>query len=223
MSVERADQIETKTEAVNAFIAQSSGRVLLIASAVLVMLRASLGNYGLADLAMICLTVVLVGPFEWLVHRLLLHAPADSARMTRLGTGTGHVEHHRDPPELRWLMLSWSDAAIFTVALGALSSMFAFPAAVVLDAGAVSTMATGWAAASLGLLHYEGTHLLVHTRYRCRSRHYQALERHHRLHHFRNEKFWLGVTVRSGDRLLRTMPERGNVELSATARTLGQD
>lgn len=223
MSIGRADDIETKTEAARAFVAQDSGRVLLIASLLLVTLRVVLGSFGFADLAIVGLTIVLVGPFEWLVHRFLLHAPGGSARMTKLGTGTGHVEHHKDPAELRWLMLCWSDAAIFTVVLGAISSVFALPAAVVFDASAPTTMVTGWVAVSLGLLHYEWTHLLVHTHYRCRSRHYQALERHHRLHHYRNEHYWLGVTVRSGDRLLRTMPDRGNVELSATARTLGQD
>ena len=223
ITVSRADQIETKSQAARAFVAQPSGRVLLTALVVLVALRILIGRFGIADLFMIGLTFVLVGPFEWLVHRFLLHAPADSVRMTKLGTGTGHVEHHKDPAELQWLMLCWSDAAIFTVALGALSAVFATPVAILLDAGVWSTVATGWVAVSLGLLHYEWTHLLVHTRYRCRSRHYQGLERHHRLHHYRNEHYWLGVTARSGDRLFHTMPERAEVELSATARTLGQD
>jgi len=221
--IERADEIETKTEAIRAFILQPSSRVILAASLMLVLSRPFLGPFVVADLAIITLTVAFVGPFEWLVHRFLLHAPAESARMIRLGTGTGHVEHHRDPAELRWLMLCWRDAAIFTLALGALAAVFAVPAAALFDASFLATFATAWAAAAVGLLHYEWTHLLVHTRYRCRTRRYQALERHHRLHHYRSEHYWLGVTSRSGDRLLRTMPDRGGVELSATARTLGQD
>jgi len=174
----------------------------------------------MADVVLVALTMVLVGPFEWLVHRFLLHAPSDSVRMTRLGTGTGHVEHHNDPAELRWLMLCWRDAALFTVALGALAGAFALPLALVFGASMVATFATGWTAVSLGLLHYEWTHLLVHTRYRCRSKRYHRLESHHRLHHYRNEHYWLGVTARSGDRMLRTMPDRGDVVLSPTARSL---
>ncbi len=220
--IERADQIDTKTQAARTFLLQPSGRALLAAAVALVAWRPLAGSFGLADLAMIALTITLVGPFEWLVHRFLLHAPAESARMTKLGTGTGHVEHHRDPAELRWLMLCWRDVAIFTLALGAIAAAIALPVAVFFDASKPATFATAWAAASVGLLHYEWTHLLVHTRYRCRTRHYRELQRHHRLHHYRNEHYWLGVTTRSGDRLLHTMPDRSDVERSATARTLGQ-
>lgn len=222
MTATRADQVATKTEAARAFIGQPSGRVLLASAFALVAVRIGLGSFGLADLTMIGLTLVLVGPFEWIVHRFLLHAPLDSFRMLKLGTGSGHVEHHKDPAELRWLMLCWSDAAIFTLALGAIAGMVAVPVASLLGASLAQTFLTAWAIAALGLLHYEWTHLLVHTRYRCRTRYYRSLERHHRLHHYRNEHYWLGVTARSGDRLLRTMPERSNVKLSATARTLGQ-
>lgn len=222
MTALRADQVNTKTEAACAFVGQSSGRVLLASAFVLVAARLGLGSFDLADLTMIGLTLVLVGPFEWIVHRFLLHAPLDSFRMLKLGTGSGHVEHHKDPAELRWLMLCWRDAAIFTLALGAIAGAVAVPIAGLLDANVALTFLTAWAFTALGLLHYEWTHLLVHTRYRCRTRYYRALERHHRLHHYRNEHYWLGVTARSGDRLLRTMPDRGKVELSATARNLGQ-
>jgi sterol desaturase/sphingolipid hydroxylase (fatty acid hydroxylase superfamily) len=81
---------------------------------------------------------------------------------------------------------------------------------------------TAWLLAAAGLLHYEFVHLMVHTRYRPHTRYYRGLARHHRLHHFRNERYWLGVTSNSGDRLMRTLPaDRGDVPLSDTARTLG--
>ena len=102
----------------------------------------------------------------------------------------------------------------------AAAALVAIPTAVVLDANRLPTFAIAWSAAAVGLLHYEWVHLLIHTRHRCRTRYYAALERHHRLHHYRNEHFWLGVTARSGDRLFRTMPDRREVELSATARSL---
>lgn len=221
-AVWRADQIGSKTEAGRTFVDQPSGRVLIGIVVSLLVLRSLLGPLAVADLILVGVTIALVGPFEWLVHRFLLHAPADSARMKTLGTGRGHVEHHEDPAELQWLMLDWRDAAVFSMTLGVLAALFAVPTAVLLDANRLATFATAWSAAAIGLLHYEWVHLLVHTRYRCRSRYYAALERHHRLHHYRNEHYWLGVTARSGDRLFRTMPERRQVELSATARSLGR-
>ena len=64
-------------------------------------------------------------------------------------------------------------------------------------------------------------HYLVHTRYTPRSARYQRLWRNHRLHHFKNEHYWFGVTMLSADRLLRTAPDPESVERSETARTLG--
>ena len=45
--------------------------------------------------------------------------------------------------------------------------------------------------------------------------------RNHRLHHFKNEHYWFGVTMLGADRLLRTAPQAEDVERSPTARTLG--
>lgn len=219
--VTRSDQISSKREAGSAFLMQRSGQVLITAALAMLGWRLALGSFRSADLVMIVLTIVLLGPVEWLVHRFLLHAPAGSFRMKRLGTGTGHVEHHKDPAELRWLMLCWHDVGAFLAGLGALSAAFAFPVAALSGVGVLPVFVTQWTIAAFALLHYEWTHLLVHTRYRCRSRYYRALEGHHRLHHYRNENYWLGVTARTGDRLFATMPERSAVEASPTAQTLG--
>ena len=71
----------------------------------------------------------------------------------------------------------------------------------------------------LALAHYEWVHLLVHSKYRPTSRYYAHLDRNHRLHHFRNERYWLGVTVDVGDRLARTLPvDRDAVPMSDTVR-----
>ena len=216
----RADDLRTKSEAARAFVHQGSGRVLLAAAIGLALARIGVGRFRPADVVLVVVVVALIGPFEWLLHRLLLHAPAGSVRMRRLHTGTGHVEHHKDPGELTWLMLGWREASAFTLVLGVLSAIFALVAAALLDASAPALFVTAWTVAAASLLHYEWTHLLVHTRYRCRSRHYHRLQQHHRLHHYRNEHYWLGVTVRTGDRLFHTMPERGAVEASPTARSL---
>jgi len=71
------------------------------------------------------------------------------------------------------------------------------------------------------LLTYEWTHPLIHSAYRPRHRYFRSIERAHRLHHFRNEHYWFGVTVNAADHLLGTFPAREDVPLSPTARDLG--
>lgn len=219
----RADDLATKSETARAFSRQGSARVLLVLASVAVVLRGVTGGPTFTDVIVGLVVLGLLGPFEWLVHRLLLHAPSESIRMRRLGTGRGHVEHHRDPPELQWLLLCWRDVVVFSAALAAIAASWTVPLALTLSTPPLTAFATGWLMAVLALLHYEWVHLLVHTRYRPRTRYYRALAQHHRLHHYRNERYWLGVTTRTGDRLFRTMPERGAVELSPTSRTLGID
>jgi sterol desaturase/sphingolipid hydroxylase (fatty acid hydroxylase superfamily) len=68
---------------------------------------------------------------------------------------------------------------------------------------------------------YEWCHFLIHTPYRPRGWYYRSIWRGHRLHHFKNEHYWFGVTSTLGDHLLRTAPEQSTVKKSGTARTLG--
>ena len=44
--------------------------------------------------------------------------------------------------------------------------------------------------------------------------------RNHRLHHFKNEHYWHGITQTLADRVLGTDPDQRDVDRSATARTL---
>ena len=56
-----------------------------------------------------------------------------------------------------------------------------------------------------------------------RGRYYRSIWRGHRLHHYKNEHYWFGVTSTVGDHLLRTAPDQTEVQKSNTARTLGMD
>jgi hypothetical protein len=80
---------------------------------------------------------------------------------------------------------------------------------------------TGIATSYAMLTIYEWTHFLIHSSYRPRHRPYRGIWRAHRLHHFRNEHYWFGVTMHGADRVLRTYPDRDAVPVSPTARTLG--
>lgn len=218
----RADALSTKRATLGVFAHRRSAQVFAVVAAVALAARLLVGDLGRGDLLVVGATAVAIGPVEWVIHRFLLHADERAWTSRRLGTGDGHRRHHVDPPDLDWLLLAGGDAAIFIGAFGVLTAMWTVPLASVLDASSTGTFLTGWACAAVALLHYEWVHLLVHTRYRCRTPYYRRLARNHRLHHFRNERYWLGVTTNSGDRLLRTLPAaKGDVALSDTARTLG--
>jgi hypothetical protein len=54
-----------------------------------------------------------------------------------------------------------------------------------------------------------------------KTRWYRSIWRNHRLHHFKHEGYWMGITSRTGDRVLGTDPDPRSVPKSPTARTLG--
>jgi hypothetical protein len=195
--------------------------VLLPVVAILVGLRLVLGNWGAGDVAVALAVVVLTGFVEWFIHLFVLHAAADAWTSRRLGTGSGHRQHHLDPPDLEWLLLRPVDVATFVVVLAIWSAAWAAPLTLAIGGNVTASTVTAIALAAIGLAHYEWTHLLSHTSYRPKSRYYARLARNHRWHHYRNERYWLGVTSNLGDRVLRTLPaDRGDVPLSDTARTL---
>jgi sterol desaturase/sphingolipid hydroxylase (fatty acid hydroxylase superfamily) len=112
----------------------------------------------------------------------------------------------------------------------ALLLLLAVPAVVLAGAGiAAATIGGGLAAGPIltaaltgtvlvGL--YEWTHFLIHTAHRPRSRFYRRIWRGHRLHHFKNEHYWHGITSTVADRVLGTAPDQRDVPRSRTARTL---
>jgi hypothetical protein len=70
-------------------------------------------------------------------------------------------------------------------------------------------------------LHYEWVHYLAHIPWCPGIGHYQRRVREHRYHHFRNENYWWGVSMGSGDRFFRTAPAAGDIDRSGTTGTLG--
>jgi hypothetical protein len=205
-SVTRSDQLATKRATWHAFRTSPSGRVILPVVAAAVVARALVGEWGRGDIAVVAAVAVLTGPVEWFIHRSLLHASPEAWTSRRLGTGIGHREHHVDPSELRWLLLRGIDAAVFLALLGVVTLAWAPLLTVMIGGDVWPSLLTAYTVTAAGLGHYEWTHLLVHTRYRPRTRYYARLARNHRRHHYRNEGYWLGVTSNLGDRLLRTYP-----------------
>lgn len=219
--VVRADALSTKRATLVAFVRRGSAQVFAAVALAALTSRLFVGDIGVADGVVVAAALVAVGPVEWVIHRYLLHADESAWTSRRLGTGTGHRRHHLDPADLDWLLLAGTDAAISIALFGLGAAAVSVPFASLVGASGLGVFLTAWACAAIALLHYEWVHLLVHTRYRCRTRYYRRLARNHRLHHYRNERFWLGVTTNSGDRLGGTLPaHKGDVPLSDTARTL---
>jgi Fatty acid hydroxylase superfamily len=190
-----------------------SPRVITLALAASVAGRVVVGRWSWWDLLWPAV-IVAAQPFtEWLIHVLLLHF-----RPKRVGAHTidplvarKHREHHADP----------KDASLVFVPMPALFGLVLGLGAVFLVALPLPRALSALAVAYAMLFVYEWTHYLIHTSYRPRHRLYRYVWRAHRNHHFRNEHYWFGVTVHLADHVLGTFPDRGAVEVSPTARTLG--
>jgi hypothetical protein len=138
-----------------------------------------------------------------------------------LPSTVSHREHHEDPGRLDLINFGPLEAlailllaAPVAVALGAgLASLIPGP----LPLGPLVTMLL---TAYLLIGFYEWIHFLIHTAHRPRSRWYRAIWRNHRLHHFKNEHYWHGITNTIADRALGTNPDQREVPRSRTARAL---
>jgi len=218
---DRATDITNLKEAVEVYLSAGSPRVMLGAAGSATALRLVLGGFGRPDLIAIAIVVGATGTVEWVIHKFLLHAPEESWRTRKLNSSTSHRQHHEDPSDMRHVLLHTSYAAGFLPAIAAFTAGWSIPLAAAANWAVGPTFLSGLAASWWTLAHYEWVHLAVHTRHRFRNRFYARLARNHRLHHYRNENYWLGVTSNSGDRWLRTLPaSKSDVPLSETARNL---
>jgi hypothetical protein len=168
--------------------------------------------------------MAVIYPFgEWAIHVYLLHAKPITVRGRRyeLPTTRDHRCHHRHPNNLMTLLLDAKELAELL--------LLAVPIVVLAGGVAVGLIAGGvpWgalvSAAICGYVLvgvYEWTHFLIHTAYRPRSPAYRRVWRNHRLHHFKNEHYWHGITNTLADRVLGTDPDQSQVRRSETARTL---
>jgi hypothetical protein len=202
-----ATDVATLPAAARRFLTHPRPPVMLATVAALAAVRAARGRPGRRDarVAGLCL---LAQPFvEHAVHRWMLHAePTNRLGRAAYGyAGWGHLQHHADPTNLDTMFLLPSDV-LGGGAVAAVVALAGPPAA-----------ATGALCVGLGTLAYDWSHFLIHSAYRPRTRFFQVVKRNHRLHHYRNERYWLGVTSPVADLLLRTSPARDEVPVSPRA------
>jgi len=219
----RSGDVSSLGEARREFLRKESPWALGAGIAVLVVLRVITGEVtwrdGVAVAAMLA-----VYPFgEWAIHVYLLHAKPIEIRGRQVETvaARAHRAHHGDPNDLDMVLLYWWQAAFlmlvavpFTIGVGALIITLAagpVPLGALLSAGI---------AGYCMVFVYEWTHFLIHTSYVPHTSAYRTIWRNHRLHHFKNEHFWHGITNNLSDRVLGTNPDQREVRKSETARTL---
>ena len=189
-------------------------RIIVAVLGASIVLRLLLGGWRWADL-FVALGFTLWQPFtEWNLHVGLLHFRPRTVRgrTIDLYVARKHRAHHRDPEHIELTLVAIPAliglVAVFTTLVAA---GFRDPRLT------LTATTTGYAL----LLAYEWSHFLIHSPHVPRSRLYRALWRSHRLHHFKNEHYWFGITCTAADHVLRTAPDRRAVETSPTARTLG--
>ena len=154
-------------------------------------------------------------PFvEWVIHVVVLHwRPRRIAGFTLDPIlARKHREHHVDPRIVKLIFIPLQSL------LGALASALIVAFVFIPRTGLGLTFLV--VTFTIGLV-YEWTHYLVHTDYKAKTALYRKIWRNHRLHHFKNEHYWFGVsTPGTADRVLGTYPDPQSVPASPTAKNL---
>jgi hypothetical protein len=176
--------------------------------------RGAQGSYTWWDL-LIPMFFIAFQPFqEWLIHVHVLHWRPRRVFGVWLDPELcrKHRAHHRDPSNVPNIFIPRRTLlALLPLHVALWWAITPTP----------QLMATGLLVTFTSGVVYEWTHFIIHTTYKPRTRLYKRIFRYHRLHHFKNENYWFGVTAHSGDRLLRTLPAPRAVRTSPTARDLG--
>lgn len=219
-----SSEIKTLRHAWAEFSRKRAPRMIALAIVVALAARVAIGDWSWRDAAAVAFMVVLYPFGEWAIHVHLLHLKPFKVRGRRvdLASAKSHRRHHEQPQRLDLINFGPVEAlailllaAPVAVALGAgLAALVPGPA---LGAGPLLTMLLT-AYVLIGV--YEWIHFLIHTSHRPRSRYYRSIWRNHRLHHFKNEHYWHGITNTVSDRVLGTHPDQSEVERSRTARAL---
>ncbi len=195
------------------FYAHWSPRLLTVLVLGSIGARIGVGGASMWDFATAAAIVVLWPLQEWWIHVFILHFKPRQVlgrsldfRVPRL-----HRAHHREP---------WRPELVFVPIHVFLYVPIAVGAVLVLGGPAPGVVLTALAVYFALSLHYEWVHFLIHTRYQPKHEIYRRLWRNHRLHHFKNEHYWFGVSMLSGDRWLHTAADPDAVPTSETARCI---
>ncbi len=217
-------QIRTLRQAWREFRGKHGPWVIAGAIALALAARLALPRPDWRDGAAVAFILVAYPFGEWAIHVYLLHLRPFrvGGRVVELASARAHRAHHEEPRRLDLINFSPGEAlAILLLAVPAAAAAGAGAVAALADPLPVGAFVTMLLTGFVLVGAYEWTHFLIHTAYRPRSRYYRSIWRNHRLHHFKNERYWHGITNTVSDRVLGTYRDQADVPRSPTARTLG--
>jgi len=203
----------TAGAAFRAMYSHPSPVILSVLAVFFVGLRIWMGNWQWQDI-IAPLIIFLAWPFwEWAIHVFLLHFKPTTVfgKTFDLPLPQKHRQHHREPWDLSNIFIH---LGVFPVVVPIIVALFyALMPNAALATGALAMF-------FLLALNYELTHFLAHINWCPPLSYYQRRVRLHRLHHFRNENLWWGVSMGMGDVILGTAPPVSDAERSPTVDNL---
>ena len=204
----------TLTDAAREFLRHPTPWLLAGALLAAVVARITVGDWQWSDAALPFVVLAVFPFFEWMIHVVVLHwKPRRIAGFTLDPIlARKHNEHHVDPRIVELIFIPLQSL------FGALASALLVAFVLIPRTGLGLTFLV--VLFTIGLV-YEWTHYLVHTDYKAKTALYRMIWRNHRLHHFKNEHYWFGVsTPGTADRVLGTYPDAQDVPTSPTAKNL---
>lgn len=224
-SIPRRGERLTALDVARKFSSYASPRIITAAFAAALAARVAVGHWSWRDLVPPLLLIVSEPLTEWTIHVYLLHARPlrIGHRRVELPTAYEHRAHHMAPAELDGVLIPTYGLVVFIPLIAAILYGLSFPTQLVLGGDRIALWLSGVVAGMAILGSYEWCHFLIHSPYRPRGRYYRSIWRSHRLHHYKNERYWFGITSDVGDRVLGTNPDQSGVPKSRTARTLGRE
>jgi len=194
----------TLAAAARMFVRQGSPRILLAALGTAIVARAAMRRFTVADFLMMIVILASWPLQERLFHEYLLHLRARRMLGATLARriSTNHQMHHRNP---------WRTDTMFIRSVAYFVILPGFVVTCLVITRAIRLTLTGVVAFLDALMWYEWLHFLIHTPYMPQSNWYRKRWQNHRLHHFRNSRYWYGITSPLGDTVLGTRPDPAHV------------
>ena len=214
----------TLADCFRSFVTRRTPPIIGSALAIALAARISVGNWSWRD-PLIALVLVAAEPFvEWFLHVVVLHSRPlrIGKRRVEIPSAREHRKHHEAPADLDGVLVTTSVLLVFIPLIALVAFGIGHALNPLLGGDRTAQTLTGITAAYVILMGYEWCHFLIHSPYVPRGRRYSSIRRSHRLHHFKNEHYWFGVTSNLGDRVIGTYPEAGDVPRSPTARNLDE-
>jgi 4-hydroxysphinganine ceramide fatty acyl 2-hydroxylase len=148
---------------------------------------------------------------EYTTHRFMFHAKPSTIPFVLKLQHRLHYDHHIDPPQIELLFLPWW-FVIPTVLV-----YYGIFLAIVRNPALAFSLAFGSLCA---LLYYEWVHYVAHIPFNPVTPFGRYVKKYHLWHHFKNERFWYGVTNPSMDFAGATYRDVESVERSTSVREI---